>query len=82
MDKESEQRLNFITAHGFKNMSDFAKAIGDERQNVYKVIHGKQQLTVKRMVKYCNVLGCSIIELLYVFYPKEMKEYFRRYINE
>lgn len=40
-EEQIEDIKKFIVSHGFKNMSDFSKAVGMERQNMSARIRGK-----------------------------------------
>ena len=66
---------NFILNHGFSNMSDFAKSIDMERQNLSQRIRGKCNPDIKTLLKWAIVLQCDITELINLFYSEEYMEY-------
>ena len=66
---------NFIIAHGFKNMTDFGKAIGMERQNLSWRIRGKCDPNIKMLLKWATVLKCDVTELIKLFFPNEWDIY-------
>ena len=66
---------NFILNHGFSNMSDFAKSVDMERQNLSQRIRGKCNPDIKMLLKWAIVLQCDITELIRLFYPEEYMEY-------
>lgn len=77
--KRTEAQINkikmFIISHGFKNMSDFSKAVGMERQNVSARIRGKCNPDIILLLKWAVVLRCNIVELIELFYSEEYQEY-------
>lgn len=74
-EEQIEDIKNFIIAHGFKNMSDFGKAVGMERQNVWQRVHGKRNPEIPILLKWAIVLKCDITELIRLFYPEEYNMY-------
>lgn len=68
-------RKDFITERGFKNLSEFARAVGEEPTNVHKVVKGQQRPTIEKLLKYAAVLDADVIQLVYLFYFKETSEY-------
>lgn len=74
--EEEVKKINkFIVAHGFKDMTEFAKAVGMERQNVWCRIRGRTDPNIRMLMKWAIVLNCDITELLELFYPREYGEY-------
>ena len=66
---------NFILNHGFSNMSDFAKSVDMERQNLSQRIRGKCGPDIKMLLEWAIVLQCDITELINLFYSEEYMEY-------
>ena len=66
---------NFILNHDFSNMSDFAKSVDMERQNLSQRIRGKCNPDIKMLLKWAIVLQCDITELINLFYSEEYMEY-------
>lgn len=68
-------RKDFITERGFKNLSEFARAVHDDPTNVHKVVKGQQRPTIEKLLKYAAVLDADVIQLVYLFYFKETSDY-------
>ena len=66
---------NFILNRGFKSISDFAKSVDMERQNLSQRIRGKCNPDIKMLLKWAIVLQCDITELINLFYSEEYMEY-------
>ena len=74
--KEQEQRIvNYIISSGYKNISQFAQAVGMERQNVWARIKGKTDPDIRMLLRWSTVLSCSIDQLIQLFYPTEWNQY-------
>lgn len=73
--EQAEIIKQFITSHGFKNISEFSKAAGMKRQNVSTRILGKCNPDIRMLLKWAVILKCDITELLELFYSEEYKEY-------
>lgn len=74
-EEQIDEIKKFILNHGFKNMSDFGKAVGMERQNLSQRIRGKCNPDIKMLLKWATVLKCDITELIRLFYPEEYNMY-------
>lgn len=72
---EYEVRKDFIKYYGFETVSDFAKALQDDIANTTKVLQGKQKPTIEKIVKYAMVLNADIVDVISLFYPKEIAKY-------
>lgn len=74
--KEQEDKIvEFILGHGFSNISQFAVAVGMERQNVWARIKGRTDPDIRMLLKWGLVLNCDIDDLVALFYPVEWNEY-------
>lgn len=74
--KEQEIKIvEFILSHGFSNISQFAVAVGMERQNVWARIKGRTDPDIRMLLKWALVLNCDIDYLVALFYPDEWNEY-------
>lgn len=59
----------------FDSISSAAKVADVERQNLHKMIVGKENPTVKMCFRFAKNWNVDILTVLKVFYPKEMEEY-------
>ena len=75
----SYERKKFLKAYGFKNVSEFARAVGEDPCNTHKLMCGKQKPDVVKLLKYASILDCSIDQIMYLFYPDEMSDYVREH---
>lgn len=74
--KEQEKEIvDLIKRYGFDNVSQFAKAVGMDRQNVWARIKGRTDPDIRMILKWAKVLGCSFDLLVMYFYPDEYKDY-------
>ena len=64
-----------IKNQGFKSMSAFAKALGCDRQTIWKATSGTQNLNIETLLKWATVLRCPVDDLIALFYPEEWKKY-------
>ena len=71
--------IDFIKSQGYKNISDFARAVNDNPSNVRKVLIGKQKPDIKKCFIYANALHCTIDQVLMIFYSDLMTEHIRLY---
>ena len=76
-----DKRKVFLKDYGFNSISEFARAVGEDPVNTHKIICGKQKPDVPKLLKYASVLNCSVDQIMYLFYPKEMREYVRCHNN-
>lgn len=67
--------INYIQSKGFDNISQFAQAVGMERQNVWARIKGKTDPDIRMLMRWAIVLDADIDELIALFYPSEWQEY-------
>lgn len=72
---EYEIRKDFIKSYGFDTVSSFASALNDDIANTTKVLQGKQKPTMQKIVKYAIVLNADIVDVIALFYPKEIAKY-------
>ena len=80
-----ERRKDFIKEK-FKSVRQFALAVNDDPSNVLKVLKGQQKPEIQKLFVWATALECDIIQLLVLFYPKEMMqnihEHNERFRNE
>ena len=72
-----KDRKEFITQRGFRNLSEFARACGENASNVHKVIKGQQKPSIEKLLKYAAALDCDVIQLIYLFYYEETIAYIK-----
>lgn len=65
----------FITAHGFKNIAEFARAVNMERQNLSARILGKCNPDIRMLLKWAAILKCDVLKLIELFYTEEYLQY-------
>lgn len=70
--------INYIQGKGFDNISQFAQAVGMERQNVWARIKGKTDPDIRMLMRWAYILNADIDELIALFYPYEWQEYTNR----
>lgn len=70
-----EIRKDFLKAYGYNTVSEFAQAIGDDIANTTKVLQGKQNPNIEKMIKYAVFLGAGLGDVINLFYPEAMKYY-------
>lgn len=64
-------RIKFIKEHGFKNLSEFARAVGEDATNVHKVVKGIQKPSIQKIFRWANALDCDFEDLVFLFYSDE-----------
>lgn len=75
----NNKAIEFMKQQGYKNMSDFARAVNEEPTNVRKVMIGQQKPNIEKCFKYANALHCSINQVLMIFHTDLMNEHIRIY---
>lgn len=71
----SDEIMNVLTRNGYFSVSEFARAMGEDRNNVNKNLKGIKKLTVPKLLKFAKYLNISIEDAMWLFYPNEMKEF-------
>ncbi len=75
MDKIAAKRIAFVKSHGYKNISVFARAVGEHPSNVHKVLKGQQLPRIEKLFTYAAFLDVDMSQILGLFYPEQMKHY-------
>lgn len=73
-DKVIRFRIKFIKQHGFNNLSEFARAVGEDATNVHKIVKGRQKPSIQKIFRWAKVLDCDYEDLIYLFYTDEFCE--------
>lgn len=68
---KKEKMEVIIKRAGFKNMRQFSEKLGINEANLYSNFRGNWGMSVHRMFKIANMLGCSIDTIIEIFYPEE-----------
>lgn len=72
--KEVIARKEFLKAHGYETLAAFATKVQDNSSNVLRVLKGIQKPELQKLFLWANALHVDIVDVLNLFYPKEMKE--------
>lgn len=72
MDNEIKILLNeYVKRAGFRSMRQFCTKLGVSQANLYSNLDGRYAISIGRMFKIANLLGCEIDTVLEWFYPEE-----------
>ena len=58
----------------YKSMSDAATAAGINRQNLWKMLNGKEKITMEMCFRFCRAWDMPLSEIIKLFYPAEYEE--------
>lgn len=72
-DKKDKMEI-IIKEAGFKNMRQFSEKLGVNESNLYSNFKGRWGMSVGRMFKIANLIGCPIETVIEIFYPEEYSE--------
>ena len=67
--RKREQLSSLITKNGFKSIRQVCELADVSNANVYSNLYGTFDMSIKRIFKLANVIGCDITELIEIFYP-------------
>lgn len=74
--KEIGSRINDIRIErGFRRIKDLGKECGWGYGKMYDVLKGEHELTIKELIRLCNILSCSADEILRTNKYKEFSDY-------
>lgn len=59
----------------FKTIAAAARAAGIERQNLHKMLSGKEKPGLPLMLRFCKAWQMPLKEVIEIFYPDEYQEY-------
>ncbi len=72
INKESKELLDiYVKKAGFKNMRQFCMKLGISQANLYSNLNSKYSISIGRMFKIANLIGCQIDTVIEIFYPNE-----------
>lgn len=68
---------DLILTSGYKSIYAFAKEMGEDPNNMNKIVNGayKYTLNIKKALKFGKALNLSLEEIMWVFYPEYMSEF-------
>ena len=72
-----EKRIIFIMERGYKSISDFARAVGENPSNMARIFRGEQKPEINKILKYALALDSEIEQILMLFYYDEMTAYIK-----
>ena len=72
--RNKEKLWKLIENAGYANYRQFCMDAGLDCSNLYTNLDGTFKMSLKRMFKIANLLGVSILEIIDIFYPEELKE--------
>lgn len=61
-------------------MAEAAKAAGLQRQNLWKMLNGKERISVETCFRFCQAWDMSLSEVIKLFYPEHAETY-KRYLQ-
>lgn len=64
--REELQRL--MEVYGYKSIRKLCREVGITAPNLYSNLTGKYKISMERMFKIANVLGCDVVEIIQIFY--------------
>lgn len=64
----------------YKSISAAAKAAGIDRQNLWKMLNGRERITLEMCFRFCNSWDMSLAEVIRLFYPDQYEQN-KRYIE-
>lgn len=64
--REELQRL--MEVYGYKSIRKLCREVGITAPNLYSNLTGKYKISMERMFKIANVLGCDVVDVIQVFY--------------
>jgi len=69
--KSKRNKLNkLVESYGHKSMRDVCVKAGISQANIYSNLIGRYDISIKRMFKLANVIGCDITEVIEIFHPE------------
>ena len=58
---------------GFQTISEAARVAGIARQNLWKMLNGREEPSVRLCFRFSKAWGVDITTVLALFYPKEIE---------
>lgn len=72
---ENQTLSELMAINGYPSNYAFAKALGEDVNNVRKIIVGEKKPSIPKMLRYAKALKITPEEALWIFYPEEMQEF-------
>ena len=76
--KKREELQTLMGAYGYKSIRKLCRDADVSVQNLYSNITGTFKISIERMFKVANTLGCDITEVIKIFYADLYSENQRR----
>ena len=58
----------------YKSISAAAKAAGIDRQNLWKMLNGKERISLDMCFRFCRAWDMPLSDIIRLFYPTEYEE--------
>lgn len=76
--KEAQERRDklkvLLDEAGYKSFRAFSRDLGITCANLYTNIDGTYKISIDRIFKIANLLGKPVLQIIEIFYPKELAE--------
>lgn len=72
--RPSEEQIKIINNLGYKNLNQFSKAIGMDRNNIVKYLCGQKNPTLEKCMNWCKAANTDLYTIASLFYPNEINE--------
>lgn len=66
--KKREGLQTLMDAYGYKSIRKLCRDAGVSVQNLYSNITGVYEISMGRMFKLANTLGCDVLDIIKIFY--------------
>lgn len=63
-----EELQKLMNAYGYKSIRKLCREVGITAPNLYSNLTGKYKISIERMFKIANTLGCDVADVIKVFY--------------
>ena len=66
--QKREELQSLMEVYGYKSIRKLCREVGITAPNRYSNLTGKYKISMERMFKIANVLGCDVVEIIQIFY--------------
>ena len=66
--QKREELQSLMEVYGYKSIRKLCREVGITAPNLYSNLTGKYKISMERMFKIANVLGCDVVEIIQIFY--------------
>lgn len=67
-----KEKYEIILSKGYRSLSAYARAAGDNVQNVRKAMNNQRNMTIKMLVQYANALNGDLNLSMVLFAENEL----------